>query len=436
MFKHSLKCLKSVVDRDSFHDPYLGLRIARIDFKKPYLLCSQYELIVLAIMKLLIKYAYNQEFKYAKFTIGYIMNVPSGDVPYIIGSYLMFSESIITDPSSVDIFPASRIPKHMQYLLKPIHRTTTNGIKEKGFRITTDPSALFSLLQSVPNDELYIQENFVPHANLAVLDKLIAARHKLAQCEKEYHVGYLRDLKVGELKVRFCSKRLKLKKQIIMFNHMLEHQYHLMKYPIQPEVLLVPMQNGIHPISECCDFTPQDNKAKLLPESSNRLLRISFNDCDTSHAKFLYHDVLVIMIKMKQFVMHTMIINSGSGIEILYQSTIDQMGLANQVIQSDTDISGFNGSREERVGKIILPITAGPVTIDVAFYVINAKSRYLGIMGRCRIPNMEAIASTYHQALRYKHDNGIYEIRGSQKLSRVYENIVSSILDTLDRLAA
>ncbi|KAF6145833.1 hypothetical protein GIB67_028828, partial [Kingdonia uniflora] len=49
--------------------------------------------------------------------------------------------------------------------------------------------------------------------------------------------------------------RLKLKKQIIMFNHMLEHQYHLMKYP---EVLLAPMQNGIHPMSvrknreQCC----------------------------------------------------------------------------------------------------------------------------------------------------------------------------------------
>ncbi|KAF6143558.1 hypothetical protein GIB67_029727, partial [Kingdonia uniflora] len=42
--------------------------------------------------------------------------------------------------------------------------------------------------------------------------------------------------------------RLKLKKQIIMFSHMLEHQYHLMKYPVQPEVLLAPIQNGIHPM--------------------------------------------------------------------------------------------------------------------------------------------------------------------------------------------
>ncbi|KAL8499703.1 hypothetical protein ACS0TY_019612 [Phlomoides rotata] len=42
--------------------------------------------------------------------------------------------------------------------------------------------------------------------------------------------------------------RLKLKKQIILFNHLLEHQYHLMKYPVHPKVPLAPMQNGIHPM--------------------------------------------------------------------------------------------------------------------------------------------------------------------------------------------
>ncbi|WOL08281.1 hypothetical protein Cni_G17034 [Canna indica] len=42
--------------------------------------------------------------------------------------------------------------------------------------------------------------------------------------------------------------RLKLKKQIILFNHLLEHQYHLMKYPVQPKVPLAPIQNGVHPM--------------------------------------------------------------------------------------------------------------------------------------------------------------------------------------------
>ncbi|XP_021889560.1 uncharacterized protein LOC110808378 isoform X1 [Carica papaya] len=42
--------------------------------------------------------------------------------------------------------------------------------------------------------------------------------------------------------------RLKLKKQILLFNHLLEHQYNLMKYPVPPKVPLAPIQNGIHPM--------------------------------------------------------------------------------------------------------------------------------------------------------------------------------------------
>uniref|UniRef100_A0A0D9UYD3 Ectonucleotide pyrophosphatase/phosphodiesterase family member 3 n=1 Tax=Leersia perrieri TaxID=77586 RepID=A0A0D9UYD3_9ORYZ len=40
--------------------------------------------------------------------------------------------------------------------------------------------------------------------------------------------------------------RLKLKRQIILFNHLLQHQYNLMKYPAPPNVPLAHMQNGMH----------------------------------------------------------------------------------------------------------------------------------------------------------------------------------------------
>ncbi|KAL9228994.1 hypothetical protein vseg_004513 [Gypsophila vaccaria] len=42
--------------------------------------------------------------------------------------------------------------------------------------------------------------------------------------------------------------RLKLKKQIALFNHLLEHQYNLMKYPMPPKIPLAPIRNGIHPM--------------------------------------------------------------------------------------------------------------------------------------------------------------------------------------------
>ncbi|XP_075519636.1 uncharacterized protein LOC142553336 isoform X1 [Primulina tabacum] len=53
--------------------------------------------------------------------------------------------------------------------------------------------------------------------------------------------------------------RLKLKKQIISFNHLLEHQYHLMRYQVPPNVPLVPAQNGIHPMQNGIHPMPVNN---------------------------------------------------------------------------------------------------------------------------------------------------------------------------------
>ncbi|KAI3869797.1 hypothetical protein MKW98_030978 [Papaver atlanticum] len=92
-----------------------------------------------------------------------------------------FNENIINDPGFVDIFPASRIPKRIQHLLRPIYSAS----KEKGFRISTDQGTLSSVLQWVSDEEVrkqsYIRGNSTPRANLVLLDKLITARHDLAQ---------------------------------------------------------------------------------------------------------------------------------------------------------------------------------------------------------------------------------------------------------------
>ncbi|KAF6161298.1 hypothetical protein GIB67_009185 [Kingdonia uniflora] len=87
-----------------------------------------------------------------------------------------------------------------------------------------------------------------------------------------------------------------------------------------------------------------------------------------------------------------MMVGTGISIELLFQSTIDQIGLADKVQPSDIDICGFNGSREERVGKIILPIMAGPTIVDVVFYVFGFDdwSRFGGL-GRGWIDQIQGL---------------------------------------------
>ena len=88
-----LNHLKQLIDGGKCQDPYFGLRIVEVGFEDPYLRCAEYEVIALAVMCLLKKYAYNTGFEYGKFTIGYVMNIPTRDVSYNIGTTIYLNDS-------------------------------------------------------------------------------------------------------------------------------------------------------------------------------------------------------------------------------------------------------------------------------------------------------------------------------------------------------
>ncbi|WMV20269.1 hypothetical protein MTR67_013654 [Solanum verrucosum] len=116
-------------------------------------------------------------------------------VELVAPGLLLYNENIITDPGHVDIFPASKIPKKLHHLVSPIYRNLPGSskgswglrdkTKEKGFRLATESSTLQGFLQCASDAGVrkvaYVQGNSVPHANLEVLDKLIATRHEFAQ---------------------------------------------------------------------------------------------------------------------------------------------------------------------------------------------------------------------------------------------------------------
>lgn len=71
--------------------------------------------------------------------------------------------------------------------------------------------------------------------------------------------------------------RLKLKRQILLFNHLLERQYHLMKYPMPPKVPLAPIQNGIHPMpGKLLPHLGGDLKAETKLKERIRTVLLSF----------------------------------------------------------------------------------------------------------------------------------------------------------------
>lgn len=108
-----------------------------------------------------------------------------------------FVENILKDPGHVDIFPASKVPKCIQQMIKPIFRSkdgtlaefpkggrSTRGF-ESGVRVFTEAENLSTILKWARDRELrkqaYMEGYSVPKANLRVIDGLIAARHELSQ---------------------------------------------------------------------------------------------------------------------------------------------------------------------------------------------------------------------------------------------------------------
>ena len=104
VFDGYLNRLKMVIMSEKCLDPYLGKRIAEYQFQKPYLRCVDSVVITLAVMRLLMKYAYNLDFEYAKFTIGYVMRIPTGDVSYTVGTAISLKYSSGDAVPNIDLY--------------------------------------------------------------------------------------------------------------------------------------------------------------------------------------------------------------------------------------------------------------------------------------------------------------------------------------------
>lgn len=82
--------LLNSIKHENYTVPYPGLRISRIKLNMSFLRCNSCDLIVLAFMRLLIKYAYTTESDYGKFTISYVMKIPTGEVPFTFSKAIPF----------------------------------------------------------------------------------------------------------------------------------------------------------------------------------------------------------------------------------------------------------------------------------------------------------------------------------------------------------
>ncbi|XP_062074958.1 uncharacterized protein LOC133778965 [Humulus lupulus] len=148
---------------------------------------------------------------------------------------------------------------------------------------------------------------------------------------------------------------------------------------------------------------------------------ITFTDDDLKGVHLAHDDPLVISPQVDHCQLGRVLIDGGSGVNILFWEAFQKMGLEeNQIRPSTTPILGFNSQRVYPKGVVQLIVVAAERTFPVDFLIIDSTTSYNTIMGRNWIHRMQGVVSTLHQVMRCQSPNGRYtvDIKGCQKQAK------------------
>ena len=132
-----------------------------------------------------------------------------------------------------------------------------------------------------------------------------------------------------------------------------------------------------------------------------------------------HYDALVLTVCINSFNVHRVLVDPGSAAGLLHLPAFKHMRVPIDHLHSAARVlSSFNGATTLSVGDITFSITAGPVTRQVLFSVVEDLGPYNVILGRAWLHAMKAVPSTYHQTISYLNEFGQVDLQGSQLAAR------------------
>ena len=163
------------------------------------------------------------------------------------------------------------------------------------------------------------------------------------------------------------------------------------------------------------------NRAHRSPLFLRRPISFSEDDACVMHSP--HNDALIVMMQSGSCRVSRILVDSGSSVNILYESALDRMEDTPEMTRTMTCpqthqiCMGLTGMRYARPAQITLPIRADPYNVITEFYVIDGASLHNAILRRSWVHMMEVVPSSYHQLLRYPTSVGTTDIRGDQAMS-------------------
>ncbi|XP_075492469.1 uncharacterized protein LOC142530521 [Primulina tabacum] len=150
---------------------------------------------------------------------------------------------------------------------------------------------------------------------------------------------------------------------------------------------------------------------------------VSFGPEDLKGVNLPYNDALVIRARVANYDILRVFVNSGSSVNISFKDALLQMDLQGYQLETvETALFGFAGHAFYPEGEIVLPLTLGTRELKkmvmTIFTVVDAPSSYNIILGRPTMNELRAVASTYHQKIKFSVGSQVGEVWGDQPSSR------------------
>ena len=161
------------------------------------------------------------------------------------------------------------------------------------------------------------------------------------------------------------------------------------------------------------DKQPYEKKLKFTR------VPIAFNDDYLEGTIQPHDDTLVVTAWINGFIVKRLLIDQGSGAEVIYPDLFKGLGLKNEdASKYDTPLVGFNGRMVISEGQISLPVNMEGKEVTVTFIVVALYSPYTVTFGRPWIYAIGAVLSTLHVKVKFRTEQGIAIGRGNKQVAR------------------
>ena len=169
------------------------------------------------------------------------------------------------------------------------------------------------------------------------------------------------------------------------------------------------------------DFGPELKRLKVCPHPV-----LSFSEEDKIGTIQPHDDVLIITLWIGGYDVKRVMVDDGSGVEIMYPDLFKGLKLRPEDLSPYSSPSmSFDGKTIMPKGHIRLPVQTGLEIVEVNFIVVDTYSFYIAIVARPWFHTLGVVASTLHQKVKFPSEGRVLEIRGCQATAK--ECLVAAI---------